>query len=85
MQADHVLRSLGDRGDVVDVDVSTAQPADFDAWLTFAPLAAMVAAMARPMPFDAPVTSATFPSSLMSIGRAYPPTPATTGSIPWCG
>src|SRR6056297_787530 len=35
--------------------------------ITAAPASASVAAMARPMPFDAPVTSATFPSRLTSM------------------
>jgi hypothetical protein len=35
--------------------------------ITFAPLAARPSAMARPMPRDAPVTSAALPSSLISI------------------
>ena len=38
-----------------------------DESITFAPLAAKAAAMARPMPFDAPVTSATFPSRRISM------------------
>ena len=39
--------------------------------MTCAPEAAKVAAIARPMPFDAPVTSATFPSSRTSIPGTY--------------
>jgi hypothetical protein len=35
--------------------------------ITRAPAAAYEAAMARPMPRDAPVTSATFPSNLSSM------------------
>ena len=38
-----------------------------DESITAAPLAASVAAIALPMPRDAPVTSATFPSTRMSI------------------
>ena len=37
--------------------------------ITFAPAAANEAAMAFPMPFEAPVTSATFPSSEISMRR----------------
>jgi len=36
--------------------------------ITFAPDATIVAAMARPMPFDAPVTRATLPFSEISMG-----------------
>ena len=39
-----------------------------DMSITRAPLADSVAAIALPMPFEAPVTSATLPSNLMSMG-----------------
>src|SRR5262245_38244951 len=39
--------------------------------ITAAPLAARDAAAARPIPRDAPVTRATFPSNLSSIGCAH--------------
>ena len=58
-----------------DGDVAAASPAAAassrrclrDDSITRAPVAAISAAMARPIPFDAPVTSATFPSSRSSM------------------
>src|SRR4051794_29492455 len=50
------------------VEAASLRPSSLRALsITRAPASAKAAAMARPMPFDAPVTMATLPSSLRSI------------------
>ena len=55
-----------------------ARPACATTSITGAPDAAYAAAMARPIPCDAPVTSATFPSSRISMSAG----PYRSGSGP---